>query len=358
MSTTVSDQEIRVPFRQLEQVTSAIYEGCGMSAEDAARLAHILVTADLRGVHTHGVGFVPTHVDWLLVRGVNPKGRPRVIQDNGAALLVDGDNGMGHLVAEFAMRQAIERARTTNVAVVAVRGSNHCGALAYYPMMALADDLIGLTLSNTLPDMPPWGSIDRLLTNGPIAVAIPAGEERPIVLDMCFQNSFPIKITRRMELGLPIPGDWAMDAEGQPTTDPEKALAGWGAPTGKYKGTGIALVFGILSAVLSGASFGTELGNHTEGPHPGEDGHFFLALKIAAFEDVERFKQRVDKISRELHAGRKAPGVDRILLPGERAAESEERYRAQGIPLTASTMAGLVATAQRVGADPSPLQQG
>jgi LDH2 family malate/lactate/ureidoglycolate dehydrogenase len=358
MTTAVSEQETRVPFQQLEQVVSDIYRGCGMSAEDAERLARILVTADLRGVHTHGVGFVPTHVEWLQVRGVNPKGRPHVIQDNGAALLVDGDNAMGHLVAEFAMRQAIERARTANVVAVAARGSNHCGALAYYSMMALADDMIGLTLSNTLPDMPIWGGIDQLLTNGPIAVAIPAGEERPIVLDMCFQNSFPIKIQRRMELGLPIPDDWAMDSEGQPTTDPEKALSGWGAPTGKYKGTGIALVFGIISAVLSGASFGTELGNHVEGPHPGEDGHFFLVLNIAAFGDVGTFKQRVDKISRQMHASHRAPGVDRILLPGERAAESEERYRAEGIPLTASTLAGLVASAQRVGANPVPLPQG
>jgi LDH2 family malate/lactate/ureidoglycolate dehydrogenase len=358
MSTTVSQQETRVPFQQLEQVVSAIYQGCGLSADDAARLAHILVTSDLRGVHTHGVGFVPMHLDWILVRGVNPKGRPRVIRDHGAALVVDGDNAMGHLVAEFAMRQAIERARTANVAAVAARGSNHCGALAFYSMMALADDMIGLTLSNTLPDMPIWGGIDQLLTNGPIAVAIPAGEERAIVLDMCFQNSFPIKITRRVEAGLPIPDDWAMDAEGQPTTDPEKALAGWGAPTGKYKGTGIALVFGIISAVLSGASFGTELGNHVEGPRPGEDGHFFLALKIAAFEDVDRFKQRVDKISRQMHSSRRAPGVDRILLPGERAGESEEHYRAEGVPLTPSTLAGLVASAQRVGVDPSPLQQG
>jgi LDH2 family malate/lactate/ureidoglycolate dehydrogenase len=357
MSTTVSEQDTRVPFQQLEKVVSSIYEGCGMSADDAAQMAHILVMSDLRGVHTHGVGFVPTHLDWLLVRGVNAKGQPRVIQDNGAALLVDGDNAMGHLVAEFAMRQAIERARTSNVAAVAARGSNHCGALAYYSMMALAHDMIGLTLSNTLPDMPIWGGIDQLLTNGPIAVAIPAGEERPIVLDMCFQNSFPIKIKRRMEAGLPIPDDWAMDAQGQPTTDPEKALAGWGAPTGKYKGTGIALVFGIISAVLSGASFGTELGNHVEGPHPGEDGHFFLVLKIAAFGDVGTFKQRVDKISRQMHASRRAPEVDRILLPGERAAESEERYRADGVPLTASTLDGLVASAHRVGVDPSPLQQ-
>lgn len=352
----MSDRETPVPFEPLEKFVSGIYEACGMSPDDALRLAHILVTSDLRGVHTHGVGFVPTHVDWLLVRGVNPKGRPHVIKDNGAALVVDGDNSMGHLVAEFAMRQAVERARSTSVAAVAARGSNHCGALAYYPMMSLPEDMIGLTLSNALGDMPPWGGLDLLLGNGPIAVAIPAREECPIVLDMCFQNSFPLKIKRLQELGLPIPDDWAMDERGQPTIDPETALEGWGAPTGKYKGTGIALVFGIISAVLSGASFGPELGSHEEGPHPGEDGHFFLALKIAAFEDVDAFKSRVDKIIKRLHASRKAPGVDRILLPGERAAETADRYRIQGVPLTESTVARLVATAERVGVDPSTLK--
>jgi L-2-hydroxycarboxylate dehydrogenase (NAD+) len=351
MSTPTS-AEVVVRAERLEPYVTGIYGATGMSDGDARLMASILVEADLRGVHTHGVGFTPTYVDRLLdAQGINPRGQPRVIKSESAAQLVDADNAMGHLAAHFAMLRAIERARETNVAAVSVRGSNHCGAMAHYPMLALEHDMIGMATTNCLPSMAPWGGIDQILGNYPLAAAIPALEERPIVIDVAFQNTFPLKVELWRDRGWPLPEDWSFDPQGRPTTDYDAALAGWGQPTGKYKGVAVALFTGVLAALLSGAAWGRELGVQlpTPRPHPGRDGHFFLALRIAAFEDPERFKRRVDGIVQEIHSARRAEGVDHILLPGERAAETAERQRREGIPLPQSTIAGLAATAKRLG---------
>jgi ureidoglycolate dehydrogenase (NAD+) len=263
---------------------------------------------------------------------------------------------MGQIGSTFAMRQVIERARTTGVAAAAVGGSNHCGAMAYYAMMALPEDMIGLATTNALPTMAPWGGIDRILGINPLSVAIPAGEEIPIVYDAAFSYSARGKIEVYHQKGLQIPSTWAFDAEGRPTTDPAKALEGLLQPIGEYKGTSLALIMGILSAVLSGASYGTELGDLEKGAKAGQDGHFFMALKIAAFEDVARFKRRVDGIIRQIRNGRKAPGFDRIYSPGELEAETEIKYRKEGIPLNEDTLKGIITAAEQLGVDASSIR--
>ena len=334
----------------LESFVAAIFTATGMSADDATLMARILVTADLRGVHTHGVSFTPTYVARLLdPNGINPRGRPSVMSDRGAALLVDAGNAMGHLAAHFSMRHAIDRARLTGIAAVAVRGSNHCGAMAFYPMLALPEDMIGIAMTGALPSMAAWGGLDQILGNNPIAAAIPALEERPIVIDVAFQATFPLKIRLWQQRGWPIPEDWSFDAEGRPTTDPERALEGWGQPVGKYKGVALALLTGALSVLLSGAAWGRELGTMADGPVAGRDGHFFLAVDIAAFSDPQIFKRRVDGVIREIHSSRRTAEVKRILLPGERAAESEQRGRAGGVALSRVTLEQLFETAARVG---------
>ena len=347
--------ERRLPAETLQAVGQAIFERCGMAPADAAVLAETLVTADRRGVHSHGLMRVPEYVHKLRHGGINPTGRPRVVTDAGGALVVDGGNSMGQIAAFFGMRQAIERARTTSVAVAAVRGSNHCGAMAPYAMLALPEDMIGLATSHTLPVMAPWGSIDKILGISPLAIAIPAATETPLVLDLAFSAAAVGKIKIYGQKGLPIPDTWAFDAEGRPTTDPATAVAGLLQPIGGYKGTGLALAFGILAAVLSGASYGTELGNTVDGPIPGEDSQFFMALNIAAFEEPDRFKRRIDGIIRQIRTSRPAPGVTRIYTPGELEAETEARYGVEGIPLTAATLNDIIAAAEELGVDPAPL---
>jgi LDH2 family malate/lactate/ureidoglycolate dehydrogenase len=350
-----TERERRVPAGALAGLVTAVFLRCGLAGEDAALVADTLVTADLRGIHSHGVLRVPEYVRKLRAEGVDPRGRPAVVRDAGAALVVDGGNAMGQVAAAFAMRAAVARARTTGVAAAAVRGSNHCGALEYYARLAVAERMVGIVTTNALPTMAPWGGRDRILGINPLAVAVPAAAEAPLVFDAAFSGSSHGRIRVFRQKGEPIPEGWAFDAEGRPTTDPARALEGLLQPVGGYKGTGLALMMGILSSVLSGAAYGTELGSLEAGPRPGRDGHLCLALRVAAFEDVGRFTARVDAIARQVRDSRRAPGVERIWPPGHLEADTEARYRRGGIPLADATLADLAAAARGLGLDPAPL---
>jgi LDH2 family malate/lactate/ureidoglycolate dehydrogenase len=341
----------RINADALREDVTAIFSRCGMEAEDAALLAETLVEADLRGVHSHGVMRVPDYVRKLTVAGVDPRGRPRVVADAGACLVVDGGNSMGQIGARYAMEQVIARAGTTGLAAAAIRGSNHCGALAYFAMQALPHDMIGLATTNALPTMAPWGGAERLLGINPVAVAIPAGEEGPIVYDAAFSASAHGKFKIHQQKGLPLPDGWALDREGRPTTDPAAALEGLMVPIGGFKGTGLAMIAGIFGSLLSGAAYGAELGSIEEGPLPGEDGHFVAAMRIASFTGVDSFKARVDGVIRQMRAARLAPGFDRIYAPGEREFLTREEYLRDGIPLNAVTLADLRDAAVRLGVE-------
>ena len=359
-----TERERRIPWKLLQTTVSGIFQACKMSGGDAALLAETLVQADLRGCHSHGVLRVPEYVFKLKEGGVDPAGKPLVVHDAKAVLVVDGNNSMGQIGSCFAMRDAICRAREYNLSLAAVRGSNHCGAMAYYAMLALPEDMIGIAATNALPTMAPWGGVDKILGINPLAIAIPAGDEDPIVLDAAFSGSSHGKIRVYQQKGEQIPSDWAFDADGRPTTDPAEAINGLLQPIGGYKGTGLALVMGMMSTLLSGASYGTELGNMVDGPQPGKDGHFYLAVKVSAFVDLPEFKGRVDGIIRQIRNGRKAPNAERIYAPGGFEAETERHYRLEGIPLNEATLEGISRSADELGVDASlirgesPVQMG
>ncbi len=338
-----AETETRVHFDALLDRVGRIFRSAGMGDEDARLVAHSLVIADARGVHSHGVLRVPEYVKKLSSGGVDPRGNPRVASDNGTALVVDGGNAMGQVACAFAMERAIGRARQTNLAAVAVRGGNHCGALFYYAMMGLAENMIGIVTTNALPTMAPWGGLDKIVGINPMAVALPAGEEPPIVLDAAFSGSSHGKIRVYHQKGLSIPEGWAYDANGNPTTDSGAALDGLLQPIGGYKGVALAIVTGILSSLLSGAAYGTELGDMTGGPKAGVDGQFLLAIRIDAFEQPSIFRARVDSIIREIRNSQPAAGVQRLHAPGELEHETELEYRRTGIPLNDETLSGLEA---------------
>lgn len=339
----------RINADALRTLVRSIFERCGLSDEDAALLADSLVEADLRAVHSHGVLRVPEYVHKLTQGGVNPRGQPAVVKDSGACLVVDGGNSMGQIAMRFAMNQAIERAETTGIAAVAVRGSNHCGAMAYFAMQALSHDTIGVATTNALPTMAPWGGAERLLGINPLGVAIPAGEELPIVYDAAFSASAHGKIRVYGQKGLPLPEGWALDQNGRPTTDPAEAIRGLLMPIGGFKGTGLAMIMGVLSSLLSGAAYGTQLGDIETGAKPGQDGHFAMAIRISAFEDVTVFKSRVDAAIRQIHACRLAPGVERVFAPGEIEFHTRERQLRDGIPLNAVTRNDILRVAAEFG---------
>ena len=336
-----TESEKRIPADALQAEVAAIFRRRGMSEQDAAYLASTLVMADLRGVHSHGVLRVPEYVQKLQSGAVDPRGKPRVVSDSSGALVIDGRNSMGQIGAGFAMRLAIQRAKSGNVAIATVHGSNHCGAMFFYAMQALVEDMIGIAITNALPTMAPWGGMEKIVGINPMAVAIPAAEAAPIVLDAAFSYSSHGKIRVFQQKGLPIPPTWAFDRDGRPTTDPTAALDGLLQPIGEYKGVGLAIVMGILSTLLSGASYGSELGNMVEGARPGRDGHLLMAIQIAAFEQPAVFKSRVDGIIRQIESSRRLPGVTRLYAPGGLEAETETSYRRDGIPLNETTLGGL-----------------
>jgi len=344
-----TDSERRVDAAALRRLVGAIFERCGMDEDDAALLADSLVAADLGGVHSHGVLRVPEYVRKLRGGGVDPRGRPRVARELGGCLVVDGGNAMGQIAAHFAMARAIERAGVHGIAAAAVRGSNHCGAMAYFAAQALEHDMIGLATTNALPTMAPWGGAERLLGINPLAIAIPADQERPIVYDAAFSGSAHGKIRVYQQKGLSIPEGWATDRDGRPTTDPAVAIEGLLLPSGGFKGAGMAMIMGILSSMLSGAAYGTELGDMERGPTAGQDGHFLAAISLAAFEEPARFKSRVDGAIRQIHACRLAPGFDRVYAPGEPEQLRREAYAGAGIPLNDVTLADLRRTAESLG---------
>jgi LDH2 family malate/lactate/ureidoglycolate dehydrogenase len=349
------DDERRFAHDVLAGVVADIFRRCGTGADDADLLSEHLVRADLRGIHSHGVMRVPGYAERLVRRAINPTGRPRVAKDRAGALVIDGDNSMGQIGGTFAMRHAIGRARATGVCVATVGHSNHAGAMEYYARMAVEAGMIGIATTNALPTMAPWGGIDKLVGLNPLAIGFPAGDEQPLLLDVALGATAHGKMQIYKQKGAPIPAGWAFDRQGRPTTEIDAALEGLVQPIGRHKGIGLAMSMGILSTLLCDAGYGTESGNMVEGPQFGRDGQFYMALDIAAFEDVARFKQRMDKIIREYRSTRLAEGVERVYVPGEIEDTIERRNRRDGVPLNEQTVRNLTEAARSVGADATAL---
>ena len=345
-----AEKETRVPLALLVSSVQEIFQAAGLTSDSARTVAESLTDADLRGIHSHGVLRVPDYVKKLVDEGVDPRGTPRLISDKGAALVVDGGNNLGQIAMRFAMEHAIARAKEVNVAFAAVGGSNHAGTMDYYIRMALPHDMIGIAGTNALPTMAPWGGRDKIVGINPIGIAIPASDGGAFVLDFAFGATAHGKIRVYAQKGEPIPAGWAYDASGQPTTDAVAALDGLIQPIGAFKGIGLGMAVGMLSSLLSGAAYGTESGNMVDGPVAGVDGQFALAINIAAFTDVDRFKGRVDKILSEVRNSARAPSVQRLYTPGEIEADFEAAYRRDGIPLNDETLRGVMSSAGRVGA--------
>ena len=210
------DGEIRVDAEELLELVIAVFERCGMSNVDAALLADSLVDADLCGTHSHGVMRVPEYVEKLTLKGVNPTAKPEVVGQGPSFVIVDGRNSMGQIGTALAMREVIGKAAKTGIAAGAIRGSNHCGAMAYFARMALPHDAIGIATTNALPTMASWGGAERILGINPLAFSVPAGKMAPIVYDAAFSGSSHGKIRIYEQKGLRLPKGWALDWEGRP----------------------------------------------------------------------------------------------------------------------------------------------
>ena len=326
---------MRVAFDDLRELIEAAFVKVGMPPADAAAVAALMAEADLQGSDGHGVIRLPQYVKRIRAGGVNLDPDIRVVKEKPGMALLHGDNGMGHLVMKRAAELAIAKARNSGVAWVGAQWSNHAGPASLYARMPLVHDMIGLYFAvGNANHLPPWGGLDMLLSTNPIAAAIPAGEEPPIVLDMATTVAAYGKVKAKAARGEAMPEGWMIDRQGRPLTDPKRAAEGFLLPIGGYKGYGLALVVGILAGTLNGAAMGKDVVDfNADASSATNTGQAIMAIDPAAFGDAAQFKANVDTLVRDLRASERLPGVERIWMPGEQSYAKRLAYAEQGIPL-------------------------
>jgi LDH2 family malate/lactate/ureidoglycolate dehydrogenase len=327
--------ETRVPADNLHAFCAACFEKVGLSKEAAQLTAHNLLFANLRGVDSHGVIRLKIYLDRLRAGGFKADANPQIVSEHDSTAIIDAGHGVGQIAATMAMKLAISKAEKTGMAAVTVKNSNHFGASAFYAMQAIDHAMIGFAATNAGPTMAPTGGREGRLGNNAFAVAVPARRFPPIVLDMATGTVAWGKIFLAQQEKRSIPTTWALDKNGVPTDDPNTAAhQGLIQPFGGYKGYGLSLLLDILTGVVSGGAFSSQVRTlYQQVDTPAEIAHTCAALRIAAFMPLEDFQQRIDEIIEQMHSCPTAPGVERIFVPGEIEHETERRRSIAGIPL-------------------------
>lgn len=350
-----------VSSERLLQYVTGIFAKAGMAQQEAAMVADNLVFADRSGMQSHGVIRVPAYVKRLQDHGTSKDAQITVEKDTDTTALINGNNAMGQVVSTKAMQLCIEKAKNSGVAFVGVKGSNHFGMASYYSEMAVPEGMIGMVFTSPAAHlMAPTGGMEPILDNNPFSFAIPAGKELPVVLDMATSVVARGKIGVAMNKGEKIPSTWAMTIDGRMTTDPKEAFNGILLPVGGYKGYGLTVIVGILSAVLTGGSILSKdvKDFYADTAEKQNIGHLFGCISIDRFMDTTLFKEHMDEMIREIKSCKKAPGVDEIFLPGEIEMRHRRENDKRGIPLTENTYKGLIDTAALYGIAPLQIVEG
>jgi len=352
--THMTQQETRVPAAELAAFVARAFVAAGLPEVDAETLAGLMVEADLRGSDTHGVIRLPLYVRRIRAGGINVKPNIRVVSDKPSTALIDGDNGMGHLVMRRAAHLAIEKAKATGIGWVGARMSNHAGPAALYVTLPLHHDMIGLYFAvGSSNHLPPWGGSESLLGTNPMAIAVPALEEPPIVLDMSPTVAAFGKVRLKAQRGEQMPVGWMIDRDGKPLTDPKRMDEGHLLPIGDYKGSGLSLIIGILAGALNRAALGRDVVDFVkEAGKPTNTGQAIAAISIEAFMPAADFKRGVDRVIRDIRHSQRLPGVERIWLPGEQSHTKLLDRRAHGVPMPKSLRDSLDAVARDLAVAP------
>jgi L-2-hydroxycarboxylate dehydrogenase (NAD+) len=358
---------LRVRAESLKDFCVRVFQKMGVPEEDAHITADVLVAADLRGVDSHGVARLRRYLNGLRDGVMVARPEVEVVRETSATALIDAGAGLGQPVSYRAMEQAIQKALDLGAGFVTVRNSNHYGIAGYYAMMALKQDCIGISMTNAAVLVVPTFGRDGMLGTNPIAVAAPAGQERPFVLDMATSTVPRGKLEVYDRLDKPLPLGWATDETGTPTTDAARALenfkqragggllplGGAGELLGGHKGYGLGLWVDIFCAILSGAAYADLVyPKSADGkPLPSKIGHFFGAWRVDAFRPVDEFKAAMDDLQQRMKGAPKAEGQARIYIHGEKEYEEAERRSREGIPLNPKVAADLRAIGEEVEVD-------
>jgi LDH2 family malate/lactate/ureidoglycolate dehydrogenase len=317
--------------------------------DQAGVVADVLVRADLRGIGSHGMLRLPAYVHKIRAGLLKPHTPWTCIRETPGTALFDAGMGLGPVAGLWGMKEAIRRAGQVGISAVGVSNASHFGIAAYYALQAVEAGLIGVAISNAAPSMAPWGGVQAQLGTNPVCVAIPTQDEIPLVLDMASSVVARGKIRLAQREGHPIPQGWALDSQGQPTTDPQAAIEGTLLPIGGPKGYGIALVNDILAGILTGSPSGVEVRSIHDLEEPSPVGFFFQVLQIEAFSSPHDFFERLGARLTAIRNSPRAHGVERIYIPGEIEWECEQDRRRNGIPIGSGTLKALRELADELG---------
>ena len=349
-------------YSQLFEFTKAILVKIGCPEKEAHLASEVLLSADLRGVDSHGVARLSGYVRLWEKGRINSKPNIRIVHESPSTAVVDGDAGLGLVVAPHAMQVAIEKAKNAGTGWVAVKNSNHYGIAGYHAMMALEHDMIGISLTNASPLVSPTFSKERLLGTNPISVAIPADKQAPFVADMATTTAANGKLEILQRKNLDAPLGWVQDKDGMPTVDSNGVKKGGALlplggdrEHGSHKGYALGAIVDIFSAVLSGANYGPWVPPFVAfldpNPNPvGEGiGHFFGAMRIDAFRPADEFKAHMDNWIGRFRNAKPTQGNERVIIPGDPERELETERRISGIPLLAPVVEDLIQLGDRFG---------
>jgi len=346
----------------LRTFTQNIFLSMGCSEEHAQLAADVLIRSDMRGIDSHGVARLSGYVRLWEKKRINPTPNITIVHETPTTATVDGDAGLGLVVAPFAMKIAIEKAKTYGSGWVAVRNSNHFGISGYHALMAVEQDMIGYAMTNASPLVAPTFSNERMLGTNPMCYAFPAGNYPPVVVDMATSAAANGKLEIAQRAGKAVPEGWIQSADGSFTTDPHALKTGGSLlplgsnrEHGSHKGFGLSATVDILSAVLSGANYGPWVPPFVSFLDPPNDpvglgiGHFLGAMRVDGFRPVDEFKSNMDNwISRFKSASKIDPGQG-VIIPGEPELEAEKERAVSGIPLVDAVVADLNELADRFG---------
>jgi LDH2 family malate/lactate/ureidoglycolate dehydrogenase len=334
-------QMTRAAPEPLTDFATAVLEASGVPPDDARLVAGCLVQAELWGHPSHGLLRLSWYVARIRSGVVDPAAKPETVVDLGALAVIDGREGLGHVLAAHAAGEAVHRAREHGVGVVAVRNSNHFGMDAHFTRMIAEQGCVGIVTTNGSPAMAPWGGKEKAVGANPWSIAAPAGRHGVAVMDIANVNAARGKIYAARERGATIPEGWALDGEGRPTTDPAAAIDGVILPMGGHKGYAISFMMDVLSGVLTGSSFATGVSGPQQAERRSGCGHMVVAIDVAAVADPGEFGARMERLIAEMKAVPLASGFDEILYPGELEDRSRARLEREGIELPAKTVAAL-----------------
>lgn len=334
---------------KLIEFATAVYAGQGVPEPDARLIADTLVQADLWGHQSHGVLRLGWYLDRLRNKVMNPVTQPEFVIDGGAMAVIDGHDGVGHVLAKLAAEEAIRRAKKHGIGAVGVRMSNHFGTCMYYTLMGAHEGCVMMLTSNGGPAMAPWGGRKKIVGTNPWSIAAPAGKHAPFVVDMANTGVARGKIYLARNKRQKIPPGWAIDADGAPTTDPQAAIDGIILPMAEHKGYAIAAMVDMMSGVLTGSGFLSAVHSPYKTAEKSNCGHFMLAINIEAMQPLAQFNARMEQFVAEIKSVPLAQGFDEVFYPGEMEARNDQRNRGQGIQYPEDTVADLKRIAAETG---------